>query len=125
LADRLTPEQRILLMSKVRSRDMRPGMAVRKMPRAMGFCLHRRPPGTPDVVLPRRKAVVLVSSCFFHVPPPSIGVPALRMNLRNPQADFCFTGSQTVELRLFGLVIVIIIKEYDISVRLFATPADI
>ena len=69
MMDRLTPEQRSLLMSRVRGRDTKPEMTVRKLLHALGFRfrLHRRDlPGTPDVVLPRWKAIILVNGCFFH-----------------------------------------------------------
>jgi DNA mismatch endonuclease (patch repair protein) len=69
MTDRLTPAQRSLVMSHIRSRDTKPEMAVRRMLHAMGFRyrLHRRDlPGTPDIVLPRRKAIILVNGCFFH-----------------------------------------------------------
>jgi DNA mismatch endonuclease, patch repair protein len=61
----------------VRSRIMRsvgrastgPELAVRRALHALGyrFRLHRRDlPGTPDVVLPRRKIVIFVHGCFWH-----------------------------------------------------------
>lgn len=69
MVDRLTPAQRSELMSRIRGRDTRPEMTVRRLLHGMGFRyrLHRRDiPGTPDIVLPRWKAIVLVHGCFFH-----------------------------------------------------------
>lgn len=67
--DTLTPEQRGERMSRIRSRDSKPELVVRRMLHALGyrFRLHRRDlPGTPDLVFPSRKKVVFVHGCFWH-----------------------------------------------------------
>ena len=67
--DRLTPEQRSALMSKVRGRDTAPEMTVRKMAHAMGYRyrLYRKDlPGHPDLVFSRLRKVILVHGCFWH-----------------------------------------------------------
>ena len=49
--------------------DTKPEMAVRRLLHAMGYRyrLQRRDlPGTPDIVLPGRRAVVEVRGCFWH-----------------------------------------------------------
>lgn len=56
-------------MSKVRSRDTAPEMAVRRMAHAMGYRYRLHVPGLPgrpDLVFPRLKAVVFVHGCFWH-----------------------------------------------------------
>ena len=56
-------------MRKIRKRDTSPEIRVRRMAHALGlrFRLHRRDlPGTPDLVFPRHKKVVLVNGCFWH-----------------------------------------------------------
>lgn len=56
-------------MARIRSKDTKPEMQVRKMAHAMGlrFRLHRRDlPGTPDLVFPRLRSVVFVNGCFWH-----------------------------------------------------------
>jgi len=56
-------------MSRVASRHTKPEIEVRRCLHKMGFRfrLHRRDlPGTPDIVLPRLKAVVFVHGCFWH-----------------------------------------------------------
>jgi DNA mismatch endonuclease (patch repair protein) len=56
-------------MQAVRRRDTAPEMQVRRLLHAMGyrFRLHRKDlPGSPDVVLPRHKKVVLIHGCFWH-----------------------------------------------------------
>jgi DNA mismatch endonuclease (patch repair protein) len=67
--DRLTPERRSLLMSRIRSKDTQPELVVRRMVHAMGYryTLHgSKLPGRPDLVFPSRKKVVFVHGCFWH-----------------------------------------------------------
>jgi len=69
LMDRLTPEHRSWNMSRIRSRDTSPERVVRSLLHRLGyrFRLHRRDlPGSPDIVLPRHRAVVFVHGCFWH-----------------------------------------------------------
>lgn len=56
-------------MAGIKAKNTKPEMVVRKAIHAMGyrFRLHRRDlPGTPDIVLPRLRKVVLVHGCFWH-----------------------------------------------------------
>ena len=56
-------------MARIRKTDTKPEMLVRQMLHALGYRyrLHRRDlPGSPDIVLPSRKKVVLVHGCFWH-----------------------------------------------------------
>ncbi|MGE4048154.1 MAG: very short patch repair endonuclease [Acetobacteraceae bacterium] len=65
----MTPDQRSALMSRIRAKDTGPELAVRRLAHSLGFRfrLHRRDlPGTPDLVFPRLKKVVLVHGCFWH-----------------------------------------------------------
>ena len=65
----ITPERR-RLMARVRQRDTKPELAVRRAAHAMGyrFRLHRRDlPGRPDLVFPRWRVAVFVHGCFWHL----------------------------------------------------------
>lgn len=56
-------------MRAIRSKDMTPEIAVRKMAHRLGyrFRLHRKDlPGKPDIVFPSRHAVIFVHGCFWH-----------------------------------------------------------
>lgn len=67
--DHLDPEDRSLNMAKVRGKNTKPELIVRRALHAMGFRfrLHRRDlPGSPDIVLPRRRTAVFVHGCFWH-----------------------------------------------------------
>ncbi|WP_262296844.1 very short patch repair endonuclease [Microvirga sesbaniae] len=67
--DILTPEKRSAHMSRIRSKNTRPEIAVRALAHSLGyrFRLHRRDlPGTPDLVFPSRRKVIFVHGCFWH-----------------------------------------------------------
>lgn len=69
LADVFTPSKRSEVMSRIRGRDTRPELLVRRGLHALGFRyrLHdRRLPGRPDLVFPKFRAVILVNGCFWH-----------------------------------------------------------
>lgn len=69
MTDVLTPEQRKFNMSRIRSRNTKPELVIRKKLHAAGFRfrLHRKDlPGNPDIVLPKFKAVILIQGCFWH-----------------------------------------------------------
>lgn len=56
-------------MGRVRSRDTKPEMMVRRMVHAMGYRyrLHAKDlPGKPDLVFRSRRKVVFVHGCFWH-----------------------------------------------------------
>ena len=59
-------------MRRIRKTNTKPEMQVRRLAHALGFRfrLHRRNlPGTPDIVFPRLRKVVLVHGCFWHQHP--------------------------------------------------------
>jgi len=67
--DRLSPERRSWLMSRVKSRDTTPEMIVRRLVFAMGYRyrLHgAKLPGRPDLVFAARRKVLFVHGCFWH-----------------------------------------------------------
>jgi len=59
-------------MRKIRSKDSKPEIAVRRLLHSLGyrFRLHRRSlPGSPDIVLPRHRLAIFVHGCFWHQHP--------------------------------------------------------
>jgi len=57
------------MMAGIRSKDTKPEMTVRRYLHARGFRyrLHARDlPGSPDLVLPKYRVVILVHGCFWH-----------------------------------------------------------
>lgn len=69
MADFLTPAERSERMSRIRSRDTVPELALRRALHAKGFRFRlgtRSLPGRPDIVLRKHQAVVFVHGCFWH-----------------------------------------------------------
>ena len=69
MADGLSPERRSENMRRIRSKGMKPEMAVRQLAHKLGYRyrLHRADlPGKPDLVFPGRRKVILVHGCFWH-----------------------------------------------------------
>ena len=56
-------------MGRIRGKDTKPELRVRKALHAAGyrFRLHRKDlPGRPDITLPRHRTVIFVHGCFWH-----------------------------------------------------------
>lgn len=69
MSDTMTREQRHYCMSRIRGKDTRPEMVVRRWLHSEGFrySLHsRRLPGCPDIVLRRYHTVIFINGCFWH-----------------------------------------------------------
>lgn len=69
MADTVTSEVRSKIMSRVRNKDSKAEVTLRKALHARGFRyrVNRRGlPGTPDLVFPRFAAVLFVHGCFWH-----------------------------------------------------------
>jgi len=69
MSDRLSPDQRSRLMSKVRHKDTEAERRVRSFLHARGFRFRKNVStlaGSPDIVLPKYKAIVFVHGCFWH-----------------------------------------------------------
>lgn len=69
MADTLTPAERSKRMSRIRGKNTRPEMRVRRLIHRMGYRyrLHRRDlPGKPDLVFITRRKVIFVHGCFWH-----------------------------------------------------------
>jgi len=68
--DRISPEKRSLVMARVKAKDTLPEMIVRRAAHKLGyrFRLHRPDlPGTPDLVFPKLRKIILVHGCFWHL----------------------------------------------------------
>ena len=69
MVDFLSPSERSERMSRIRSSNTAPEVALRRAMHALGFRfrLHSKGlPGKPDIVLPRYKTVIFVHGCFWH-----------------------------------------------------------
>ena len=69
MSDTLTPAQRSYNMSRIRSRNTSPERAVRHALWNKGYRYRlndKRLPGSPDLVLPKYRAVIFINGCFWH-----------------------------------------------------------
>jgi len=69
MVDVVSVEKRSRMMSGIRAKNTRPEMRLRQFLHKAGFRyrLHDGSlPGTPDLVLPRFRTVILVHGCFWH-----------------------------------------------------------
>ncbi|WP_313704635.1 DNA mismatch endonuclease Vsr [Massilia sp.] len=69
MVDSVSAVVRSQIMSRVRSKDTRPEMVVRRLVHGAGFRyrLHvANLPGRPDLVFPKRKKIIFVHGCFWH-----------------------------------------------------------
>ncbi len=67
--DNLSPTERSEIMARVRSKNSRPELVVRKLVFALGYRyrLHAKDlPGYPDLVFRKRRKVIFVHGCFWH-----------------------------------------------------------
>jgi len=56
-------------MSRIKSKDTKPEILVRKFLHLNGFRFRihvKTIPGKPDIVLPKYKAIILIHGCFWH-----------------------------------------------------------
>ena len=69
MADKLSSTQRKYCMSRIRGKNTKPEILVRKGLHARGFRfrLHNKKlPGSPDLVLPKYGVAIMVNGCFWH-----------------------------------------------------------
>lgn len=89
-------------MSRIRHRDTKPEMMVRRLLHAMGFRyrLHdKRLPGSPDIVFASRKKAIFVHGCFWHRHPDAgcalARMPKSRLDFWRPKLE----GNRTRDVR--------------------------
>ena len=69
MAERISKEQRSLIMSHIHSNDTKPELSLRRSLWHNGFRYvinDRKLPGKPDIVLPKYRTVIFVHGCFWH-----------------------------------------------------------
>ena len=72
MADKISPQRRSWNMSRIRSSNTKPEIAVRSVLHRNGFRftvngpLNKKLLGKPDLVLPRYRAIIFVHGCFWH-----------------------------------------------------------
>src|SRR5262245_29995 len=70
VTDFLSKETRSRVMARIRSKDTKPELALRRQLYAEGVrgwrCHPKHVPGKPDVAFTRRRVAVFVDGCFWH-----------------------------------------------------------
>lgn len=68
MPDVMTPEQRSHCMSRIRGKNTKPEIALRKAlwARGMRYRLRSRLLGRPDIVFPGQHIAIFVDGCFWH-----------------------------------------------------------
>lgn len=69
MTDIWSKEKRSEVMSKIRSKNTKPEIMLRKVLFALGYRyrIHNKVlPGKPDIVLPKYKTAIFVHGCFWH-----------------------------------------------------------
>jgi DNA mismatch endonuclease (patch repair protein) len=69
MSDVFDSAKRSAVMAKVKSRDTKPELLLRRILTDLGarYRLHRKDlPGSPDVAMPGRRLAVFVHGCFWH-----------------------------------------------------------
>jgi DNA mismatch endonuclease, patch repair protein len=67
--DSLSPDERSERMSRVRAKDTKPELIVRRLVYSLGYryrLYSRKLPGHPDLVFKGRRKVIFVHGCFWH-----------------------------------------------------------
>lgn len=88
MTDRVSEERRSWNMSRIRSRDTEPEIAVRSLIHQMGYRFtvngpkNKKLPGKPDIVLPKFKLAIFVHGCFWH---------------RHPKCKYAYTPKSRIE----------------------------
>lgn len=98
MTDVLTTAQRQLNMSRIRGKDTKPEMLVRRGLHARGlrYRLHdRKLLGRPDLVFPKHHAAVFINGCFWHAHGCALSkVPATRQDFWQQKLESNATRDQ-------------------------------
>lgn len=76
MADRISKETRSRIMSRIRYRDTKPELILRKALWGKGFSYHPKMKGNPDFIHRKRKIAIFVHGCFWHKCPRHYVEPA-------------------------------------------------
>ena len=69
MVDIFSRKKRSEIMAKIRGKETKPEIIVRKFLFSKGFRFRKnvkKMPGTPDIVLPKYNTVVFIHGCFWH-----------------------------------------------------------
>ena len=106
MADSLTPEQRSANMSRIRGKNTKPELIVRRLLHARGYRyrLHgsaagAKLPGRPDLVFSGRRKVIFINGCFWHAHSCKVGQHEPKSNTEFWQAKRSRTAARDAAQR--------------------------
>ena len=69
MTDVFTPSQRSAIMARIKNKNTKPELIVRRIAHSLGyrFRLHQgNLPGKPDIVFSHHRKIIMVHGCFWH-----------------------------------------------------------
>jgi DNA mismatch endonuclease (patch repair protein) len=69
MADKISVRRRSENMRRIKSKNMKPELLVRRLVHGLGYRyrLHKKDlPGKPDLVFAKKRQVIFVNGCFWH-----------------------------------------------------------
>lgn len=110
VTDTLSSEQRSERMARIRNKDTKPEMSLRRLVHGMGYRyrLHRADlPGHPDLVFASRRKVIFLHGCFWHRHPDPecklARLPKSRLDFWKPKLERNRERDIEIEERLHAL----------------------
>lgn len=108
--DVLAPSQRSYNMSRIRGRNTKPEVLMRRLlwqSGVRGFRLHAKVPGKPDIYFPKKKIAVFIDGCFWH------GCPVCRLT---PATNAAFWKEKILRNKARDAVVNVLLKKEGIRV---------
>ncbi|WP_236074812.1 very short patch repair endonuclease [Paraburkholderia nemoris] len=108
IMDTLNPQERSERMGRIRAKDTKPELTVRRLVHGMGYRyrLHVKDlPGCPDLAFARRKKCIFVHGCFWHRHTGCrlARMPKTRLDFWQPKLDANAARDVVVERKLTEL----------------------
>lgn len=78
MSDVHTPQQRHYNMSRIRGKNTKPEMIIRRLlckEGLKGYRIHYTLPGKPDIVYIKKRVVIFIDGCFWHKCPECFSIP--------------------------------------------------
>lgn len=105
MADVLTPTQRSLCMSRIKNKDTKPEIAIRKRLWAKGYRyrIGHGLLGKPDIVFVAKKVAIFIDGCFWHKCPIHYKLPKTNTEFWKGKIDLNVARDREVENKLVAL----------------------
>jgi DNA mismatch endonuclease, patch repair protein len=119
MTDVLTEKQRAYNMSKIRGKNTKPEMKLRKLlwsAGVRGYRIHYDLPGKPDIVYVKKRVAIFIDGCFWHKCPICFQEPNTRKDfwMKKIQSNIDRDKKMNEQLRKNGWT-VIRIWEHEIK----------